>query len=231
MVRFPSSLSGIDNNGANRTICRHIFNLATENPGTKTWVAFKTYWEDTFQEHKDMYKLTAENAGFGANSAMELETHDKTLNVTMANLVAITSSNKPQVKTLLATNAQLAKQLPDKDLPITQLTKEMSNLVSIITKIPGKNHTTNIRNTNTGKLSFDRPRAHSIQTYTIGHMVIVYILITAVRTANTRRRDTKQNQLVQTQWEWRTRKTIGSKDHEDSDQGRKNQKILILLTI
>ena len=43
----------------------------------KTLVAFKMYWMDTFQEHEDVNKLTAENVGFGENSSMESETHDK----------------------------------------------------------------------------------------------------------------------------------------------------------
>ena len=47
------------------------------------------YWMDTFQEHKDINKLTAENAVFGANSEMELETHDKKLDAEMENLVVI----------------------------------------------------------------------------------------------------------------------------------------------
>ena len=55
----------------------------------KTWVAFKTYWTDTLQKHKDINKLTAENAVFGANSEMELETHDKKLDAEMENLVVI----------------------------------------------------------------------------------------------------------------------------------------------
>ena len=37
----------------------------------KTWMEFKMYWTDTFQEHKDINKLTAENSGFRANSEME----------------------------------------------------------------------------------------------------------------------------------------------------------------
>ena len=89
----------------------------------KTWVAFKTYWTDTFQEHEDINKLTAENAVFRANSAMEPESHDKTLDAAMENVVAIMSSEKPQVETLLATNAQLEKQLSEKDVTITRLTK------------------------------------------------------------------------------------------------------------
>ena len=66
----------------------------------KTWVAFKMYWTDTFQEHKDINKLTADNAGFGENSAMESETHDKKLDAAMENLVAIISSEKYQFKTI-----------------------------------------------------------------------------------------------------------------------------------
>ena len=44
---------------------------------------------------------------------------------------------------------------------ITRWTKEMSNLVNIITKIAGKNHATdnNNNNSNAGKVSFDRSRA------------------------------------------------------------------------
>ena len=73
------------------------------------WLAFKTYWTDKFQEHKDINKLTSENAGFGENSEMGSETHDKTLDAAMENLVAIMSSEKPQVQTIFATNALLAK--------------------------------------------------------------------------------------------------------------------------
>ena len=68
-------------------------------------VAFKTYWTDTFQEHEDTNKFTAENAGFGANSAVESESHYKKLDVAMEKLVAIMSSDKPQVETILTTNA------------------------------------------------------------------------------------------------------------------------------
>ena len=75
----------------------------------KTWVAFKTYWTDTFQEHEDINKLKAENAVFRANSAMEPESHDKTLDAAMENVVAIMSRDKSQAKTLLATNAQFGK--------------------------------------------------------------------------------------------------------------------------
>ena len=71
MVGFTTSLSRTDNNGTKRIICRSVFNLATEDPVKKTWVEFKTYWTDTFQEHEDINKLTAENAEFGENSAME----------------------------------------------------------------------------------------------------------------------------------------------------------------
>ena len=56
----------------------------------------------------------------------------------MENPVAVMSSDKSQVENLLATNALLAKQLSKKNVTITQLTKEMSNLVNIITKFPGK---------------------------------------------------------------------------------------------
>ena len=49
------------------------------NQAQTNWVAFKTYWADTVQEHEDINKLTEENAVFGANSAMESEAHDKKL--------------------------------------------------------------------------------------------------------------------------------------------------------
>ena len=35
MVGFSTSLSGTDNNGTKRTICRRVFSLATEDPGIK----------------------------------------------------------------------------------------------------------------------------------------------------------------------------------------------------
>ena len=75
----------------------------------KTWVAFKTYWTDTFQEHKDINNSTSENVRFRANSEMESGKHDKKLDAEMENLVEIMSSDKSQVETLFATNAQLAK--------------------------------------------------------------------------------------------------------------------------
>ena len=55
----------------------------------------------------------------------------------------------------------MAKQLSKKDVTITGLTKEMSNLVNIINKIVDKNHATTNKNTHTGKISFDRSRAKS----------------------------------------------------------------------
>ena len=64
----------------------------------------------------------------------------------MENLVAIMSSDKSQIETLLTTNAQLAKQLSEKDATITRLTKEITNLVNIITKISCKNNFTNSSN-------------------------------------------------------------------------------------
>ena len=92
---------------------------------------------------------------------MESETYDKKLDAATENLVAIMSSDKSQVKTLLAKNALLAKQSSEKDVTTTQLTKEMSNLVNVITKIAEKKHTTNNNdsNRNAGKISFDRSRS------------------------------------------------------------------------
>ena len=104
----------------------------------KTWVAFKTYWTDTLQEHEDINKLMTDNAGFGANLAMESETHDKTFDAALENLVAIMSSDKSQVETLLAKNTLLGKQLTKKDVMITRLKNELLNIVSIIKKISGK---------------------------------------------------------------------------------------------
>ena len=160
---------------------------------------------------------------------MESETHDKKLDAAMENLVVVMSSDKSQVKTLLTMNAQLAKQISEKDATITRLTKEISNLVNITTKTVGKITTLTTATaitmpekyhlTGRGKKIQTIP--HSIQMDTAGHTVIVEILITAVKTASTRRRDTKQKQLMQTQWEGRTRTKIGSKDYGDSDQGIK----------
>ena len=53
----------------------------------------------------------------------------------------------------------MEKQLSEKDVTITRLTKEMSNLVNIITKISGNNYATNSSNNNAGKISLDRSRA------------------------------------------------------------------------
>ena len=77
----------------------------------------------------------------------------------MKKLVAIMSSDKYQVKTILTTNAQLEKQIYEKDATNTQLTKEITNLVNIITKIASKNNATNSSNNKAEKLSFDRSRA------------------------------------------------------------------------
>ena len=56
----------------------------------------------------------------------------------MENLVAIMSSDKSQVETLLAKNTLLGKQLTKKDVMITRLKNELLNIVSIIKKISGK---------------------------------------------------------------------------------------------
>ena len=52
---------------------------------------------------------------------------------------------------------------------------------------------------------------HSIQMDTSEHTYIAYISITEVQTVSTRRKDTKRNQLEQTQWEGRAITKIGSK--------------------
>ena len=154
----------------------------------KTWVAFKTYWTDTLQEHEDINKLTAENAGLGENSAMESETHDKKLDAAMENLVAMMSSDKSQVGMLLATNTLLSKQLTKNYVTITRSTKELSPVVNIITKISGKitplTTTTTIAMQEkyhlTGRGQIIQTIPHSIQMDTAGHTDIAYISITAV---------------------------------------------------
>ena len=93
---------------------------------------------------------------------MESHTHDKKLDATMENLVAIMSSDKSQVETILTTNAQLAKQLSEKDATITRLTKQMSNIVNIITKISSKNNANNNSNNKAEKISFDRSWAKNL---------------------------------------------------------------------
>ena len=94
---------------------------------------------------------------------MESEAHDKKLDAAMEKLVAIMSSNKSQVETLLAKNTLLAKQLTKNNMAITRLTKEMSNLVSIITKKFRKNHATdkNKKNGNAGKGLIDMAMAQN----------------------------------------------------------------------
>ena len=57
MVGFSTSSRGADKNGTQRTIFRRIFYLATDDPGTKACVEFRTYWTD--KEHEDINKLTA----------------------------------------------------------------------------------------------------------------------------------------------------------------------------
>ena len=84
------------------------------------------------------------------------------MDASMENLVANMSSEKSQVETLLTTNAQLAKQLSEKDATIKRLTKEISNLVNIITKISSKNNATKSNNNKAERLSLDRSRVKNL---------------------------------------------------------------------
>ena len=79
----------------------------------------------------------------------------------MGNLVAIMSIDISQVETLSATNILLAKQITEKHVMITRFTKEMSNLVSIITKMFRENYAADNdkNNGSAGRGSFDKPRA------------------------------------------------------------------------
>ena len=83
----------------------------------------------------------------------------KKLDAAMEKLVEIMSSDKYQVKTILTTNAQLEKQIYEKNATTTQLTKEITNLVNMINKNSSKKNATNSSNNKSEKLSFDRSRS------------------------------------------------------------------------
>ena len=98
-----------------------VWKLRTQ--AQKTWVAFKTYWTDKFQEHEDINKLRAENAGFRENSAMESETHDKNWMQQWKTLWRLCHVTNPKSKLSWKKNSQLAEQISEKDVTITLLTK------------------------------------------------------------------------------------------------------------
>ena len=60
----------------------------------KTWIKFKTYWTNTFQEHEDVNKLMAENSGFGACLEVTAETNNKELEAAMKTVFTIMSTDK-----------------------------------------------------------------------------------------------------------------------------------------
>ena len=159
MLGFPNSSSGTNNNGTKRNICRCIFSMAKENPGTKNvggvQIVLEIYVSIT-QRHQ---QVDIRECGIWSKFGNGIKNTWQKLDAAIENLVAIMSSYKSQVETLLTKNAQLAKQIYEKDATITQLTNEMSNLVNIITKIASKNMVNNSSNNKAEKLSFNRSRA------------------------------------------------------------------------
>ena len=80
-------------------------------PAQKTWTKLKTYCTNTFQEHKDVNKLMAENSGFGACLEVTAETNNKELAAAIETFFAITSTDKSHVDTLIETNTFLLKRV------------------------------------------------------------------------------------------------------------------------
>ena len=87
----------------------------------KTWPDFRKYWMDAYKMYDNMNKLTATESGFGANAMEEnggTSGKDVEWDSSMDNLVAIISSEKRQIETIIATNATLVEQKKAKDLII-----------------------------------------------------------------------------------------------------------------
>ena len=107
--------------------------------GDRSWVDFKRFWQDRFAEYEEISKLTTAEASFEAHAAIGNKTASRNdeLNEAMDNLVAIMSSDKGQVETLVATNAELTAQIKVLTATNQRLTAENANLIAVITKIAG----------------------------------------------------------------------------------------------
>ena len=105
----------------------------------KSWVDFKKYWLQRYAEYEELNKLTTVDSTLEAHAAFQdpQNQRENDLNAAMDNLVAIMSSDKGQVETLIATNADLTAQIKALTETNTRLTMENANLIGIITKIAG----------------------------------------------------------------------------------------------
>ena len=105
----------------------------------RSWVDFKKYWLQRYAEYEELNKLTTVESTLEAHAAFQdpQNQRENDLNAAMDNLVAIMSSDKGQVETLIATNADLTAQIKALTETNTRLTMENANLIGIITKIAG----------------------------------------------------------------------------------------------
>ena len=105
----------------------------------RSWVDFKKYWLQRYDKYEELNKLTTVDFTLEAQAAIQdpPSQRENELNAAMDNLDAIMSSDKGQVETLIATNADLTAQIKALTETKTHLTTENANLISIITKIAG----------------------------------------------------------------------------------------------
>jgi hypothetical protein len=90
----------------------------------KTWTQFKSHFDATHRQHKQMQGESAATAGYHyANAAVE-KTEDQLAEATigaLANLAKATAADRGVVATLTEANARLVKQLEDNSNELREL--------------------------------------------------------------------------------------------------------------
>ena len=108
MVGFSASSSGTENNGTKRTICRNIFNLATEDPGTKYLGGVQNLLTRYVWRTRRHQQVDIRECGICSKFSNGIRITWQNIGCGNGNLMAIMSSDKSQVEMLLVMNAPLS---------------------------------------------------------------------------------------------------------------------------
>eukprot|EP00957_Ditylum_brightwellii_P070334 5343257-Ditylum_brightwellii.AAC.1 len=122
---------------------------------------FKTYWTREFTDYETVNCLSAKEAGFGANAAIQVAQNTMSdLEEAMDNLVYAATTSNSVLETLTETNKKLTEQLEEAHSLIKKLQDENATLLRIIeASIIGKTPTTTTpprKNCKRGKIDYKK---------------------------------------------------------------------------
>eukprot|EP00957_Ditylum_brightwellii_P108565 8280601-Ditylum_brightwellii.AAC.1 len=98
----------------------------------KTWTEFRTFWNQEFSDCKTLSRISAKEAGFGANAALQTNPNIHELEESMDNLAFAATTSNNVLGQLTENNTKLTTQLADAMRVTKQLQDENTKLLKQI---------------------------------------------------------------------------------------------------